>query len=216
MSCIQNRKPAATALALSLALALGACGGIAENRSLYSQKQPVVERTNFTLDLATVQDGLAIPEQQRLDEWFDTIGLKFGDRVAIDDPSMSAATRDAVARIAARRGILLADAAPTTNGFISPGHTRVVVTRSTASVPGCPDWSAKSDINYANGVYPNYGCAINSNLAAMVANPEDLIKGQEGTGETLVATSTKAIETYRTAQPTGAGGLAEVSASEGK
>lgn len=214
MPCNQTRKPAA-ALALSLALTLGACGGIAENRTLYSQKQPVVERTNYTLDLATSEDGLAVAEQQRLTEWFETIDLKYGDRLSIDDPAMGAATRDAVARIAGRHGILLADGAPTTAGFITPGQARVVVTRSTASVPGCPDWSAKSDINYANAIYPNYGCAINSNLAAMVANPEDLIKGQEGTGETVVATSTKAIESYRTIAPSGSKGLTDVSASEG-
>ena len=214
MPCNQTRKPAA-ALALSLALTLGACGGIAENRTLYSQKQPVVERTNYTLDLATSEDGLAVAEQQRLTEWFETIDLKYGDRLSIDDPAMGAATRDAVARIAGRHGILLAEGAPTTAGFITPGRARVVVTRSTASVPGCPDWSAKSDINYANAIYPNYGCAINSNLAAMVANPEDLIKGQEGTGETVVATSTKAIESYRTIAPSGSKGLTDVSASEG-
>ena len=216
MSRNHTRKPAATALALSLALALGACGGVSENRTLYSQKQPVVERTNFTLDLATEQDGLAIPEQQRLAEWFETIDLKYGDRVSIDDPVMSAATRDAVSRFAGRHGILLTEGAPTTVGYITPGRARVVVTRSTASVPGCPDWSAKSDINYNNAMHSNYGCAINSNLAAMVANPEDLIKGQEGTGETIVATSSKAIDTYRDMPPTGADGLAEVSASEGK
>ena len=214
MPCNQTRKPAAV-LALSLALTLGACGGIAENRTLYSQKQPVVERTNYTLDLATSEDGLAVAEQQRLTEWFETIDLKYGDRLSIDDPAMGAATRDAVARIAGRHGILLAEGAPTTAGFITPGQARVVVTRSTASVPGCPDWSAKSDINYANAIYPNYGCAINSNLAAMVANPEDLIKGQEGTGETVVATSTKAIESYRTIAPSGSKGLTDVSASEG-
>ena len=210
----QTRKPAA-ALALSLALTLGACSGVAENRTLYSQKQPVVERTNYTLDLAASADGLSVAEQQRLAEWFETIDLKYGDRVAIDDPTMGAATRDAVASLAGRHGILLADGAPTTAGFVAPGQARIVVTRSTASVPGCPDWSAKSDINYNNAMYPNYGCAINSNLAAMVANPEDLIKGQEGTGETVVATSTKAIESYRTIAPTGSKGLTDVSASEG-
>ena len=210
----QTRKPAA-ALALSLALTLGACSGVAENRTLYSQKQPVVERTNYTLDLAASADGLSVAEQQRLAEWFETIDLKYGDRVAIDDPTMGAATRDAVASLAGRHGILLADGAPTTAGFVAPGQARIVVTRSTASVPGCPDWSAKSDINYNNAMYPNYGCAINSNLAAMVANPEDLIKGQEGTGETVVATSTKAIESYRTIAPSGSKGLTDVSASEG-
>ena len=215
MSLNQTRKPAAAALALSLALALGACGGIAENRTLYSQKQPVVERTNYTLDLQTGGDGLSPIEQQRLAEWFETIDLRYGDRVAIDDPAMGPATRDAIASLVGRHGLLLAEGAPTTEGFIAPGSARVVVTRSSASVPGCPDWSAKSDINYANGLYPNYGCAINSNLAAMVANPEDLIKGQEGTGETVVATSTKAIDSYRSAPPTGEQGLSEVTATEG-
>ena len=53
-------------------------------------------------------------------------------------------------------------------------------------------------------------------LAAMVANPEDLITGQKGTGETVVSTSTKAIKAYRDLAPTGAtGGLAEVNTQEG-
>jgi pilus assembly protein CpaD len=64
-------------------------------------------------------------------------------------------------------------------------------------------------MNYNNGTSPNYGCATNSNLAAMIANPEDLIEGQKGTGETVIMSSSKAIETYRDAAPTGAGGLSE-------
>jgi pilus assembly protein CpaD len=74
-------------------------------------------------------------------------------------------------------------------------------------VPGCPDWSAKSGINYNNATYPNYGCAVNSNLAAMVADAEDLIQGKQGTGETVVLTSTKAIDSYREKEPTGTAGL---------
>ena len=49
----------------------------------------------------------------------------------------------------------------------------------------------------------------------MVANPEDLISGQKGTGETVVTTSTKAIQAYREQPPTGAAGLDEVSSREG-
>ncbi len=45
----------------------------------------------------------------------------------------------------------------------------------------------------------------------MVANPEHLLQGAKGTGETTVMSSTKAIETYRDAPPTGAGGLPAVS-----
>lgn len=210
-----NRKLAtAIAMSLGLSLSLSACGGMPTNTSLNSTKQPVVERTNYTLDVRASGGGLTVPEQQRLAGWFDAMGLRYGDRVSIDDPSMSAATRDAVAQLAGRHGILVSDGAPVTPGYVTPGTVRVVLTRSTAHVPGCPDWSAKSDMNYNNATSPGYGCAINSNLAAMVANPEDLIRGQGSNGQTVVATSNKAIGSYRNQKPTGEGGLKQTASNE--
>lgn len=203
----------AGAVALTLGLSLTACGGMPQNRSLYSTKQPVVERTNFTFDVATGYDGLSIPEQQRLAGWFDAMDLRYGDRVAIDDPQSNGATRASIAQLAARHGILLADGAPVTTGAVPMGTTRVVITRSSAHVPGCPDWSAKSDTNYNNATSPGYGCANNSNLAAMVANPEDLIGGQNSAGTTTIMSSNKAIETYRKKATTGAGELKATSSS---
>lgn len=212
---MSNNRRFAGALALSLGLALAACGGMPENRSLYSTKQPVVDRTSYTLDVAAGPGGLSIPEQQRLAGWFEAMKLGYGDRVSIEDPMASGATRDDIAALAARHGILVSDGAPVTAGFVEPGRVRVVITRSTASVPGCPDWSITSDMNYTNGTYPGYGCAINGNLAAMVANPEDLITGQAGTGETVVMSSTKAIDTYREQKPTGTGGLKQADTGGG-
>lgn len=208
-------KPAAKALALAMGMSLAACASApSENRTLYSIKQPVVERSNFSLDLNAGSSGLAIPEQGRLDAWFESIDLGYGDRVSIDDPLNSVATRDAVAEVAARHGILLSEGAPVTEGLLQPGAVRIIVTRSDASVPGCPDWNGRANHNYNNGLHDGYGCAINGNLAAMVANPEDLINGQEGTGETVIMTSTKAIETYRDTAPTGSAGLTQVSSDE--
>ena len=203
------KRKLAGALALTLASTLAACNapGALDNHSLYSVKQPVVARTSYTMDVATTYDGLSVPEQQRLSGWFDSMDLRYGDRVSIEDPLVSGATREAVARIAARHGLLLADGAPVTEGFLQPGTARVVITRTTASVPGCPDWGKRNDANYANATSPGYGCAVNGNLAAMVANPEDLLHGQQGTGETVIMSSTKAIETYRGKANTGAGEL---------
>ena len=215
MRTINTRKLAAP-LAVSLALAVGACGSSnMSNRTLYSVKQPVVERSNFVLDLATSPDGLPVSEQQRLAGWFDSMDLRFGDRVAVDDAMASYAVREDVAAIAGRYGILLAEGTPVTAGQVGPGQARVVITRSVASVPDCPDWSHTAEGNELNATNPNYGCATNSNLAAMIANPEDLIRGQQGTGETVVTTSTKAIKAYRAQEPSGAGGLPEVKTSEG-
>lgn len=191
-----NRKLAG-AVALSLGMALTACGGMPQNRSLYSVKQPVVSRSSVALDVTTSADGLSIPEQRRVAAWFQAMDLRYGDRVSVEDPSGSGATKNDVAKLAGRYGLLLADSTPAAAMALTPGQARIVITRSTATVPGCPDWSAKSDATLSNGMTPNHGCATNANLAAMVANPEDLIKGQEGSPDTYVNTSTKAITVYQ-------------------
>jgi pilus assembly protein CpaD len=209
---IRSNSASAAAIALSLGLALSACAGdMPNNRTLYSVKQPVVERNNYTLDLAAGPGGVTVPEQQRLAAWFEAMDLRYGDRVAVDGAIASDAVHEDVAAIASRYGLLLSEGAPVTTGYVDPGMVRVVVTRSRAHVPGCPDWTDKSATTLDNGTADGFGCAVNSNLAAMVADPQHLLHGAEGTGETVVMSSTKAIETYREAEPTGKAGLPEVS-----
>ena len=205
----------ALAPALTLTLAVG-LSGCATNRGLESLNQPVVSRANYTLDVASYGGGLPLPEQRRLAGWFDTLDLRYGDRIAVDDPGASGATREAVAAIAARYGLLVGQDAPVTTGQIAPGTVRIVVTRSSATVPNCPNWSAKSDTNLNNATYSNYGCAVNSNLASMVADPEHLLHGAKGTGETVVMSASKAIDSYRVAPPTGEKGLKQSSTEGGK
>jgi pilus assembly protein CpaD len=209
------RRNTAAALALSLGLALSACNQAPVNSSLNSVKQPVIDRHNFTLDVNTGANGLSIPEQQRLSAWFDSLNLKYGDRIALDGAAGNDAAREDVAALAGRRGLLLADGAPVTEGFVQPGSIRVVVTRTTAAVPGCPDWQDHFASNLENGVDDGYGCAVNTNIAAMVADPEHLLHGAQGSGETVVMSSTKAIESYREQKVTGADGLPQVSTQSG-
>jgi pilus assembly protein CpaD len=208
-----TRKALASAVTVSLALALGGCGGMAGNRSLESVRQPVVERTNYVLDLNSGPGGLSLPEQRRLSGWFEAMKLRYGDRITIDDPLKSGSNRAAVEAVAGRFGLLVGDQAPVTSGMVNAGTVRVIVTRASAQVPGCPDWSAKSDTNLANATSPGFGCATNGNLAAMVADPEHLLHGADGTGSTTVMSSTKAIESYRDAKPTGESGLKQQSSS---
>lgn len=200
-------RTAGTAAALSMIVLLGGCAGLTakNNNTLESIHQPVVERTNYTLDVATGSGGISLPEQRRLAGWFDAMDLRYGDRIAIDDPLASSNTRAAVEAIAARYGILLSEGAPVTAGYVNPGTIRIIVTRSTASVPGCSDWSKNTEFSLMNETSTNFGCAVNGNLAAMVANPEDLVRGANATGQTSVMSSNKAIEAYRSTAPTGAG-----------
>ena len=207
-------RAAGAALALSLGLALAGCGGMPGNRSLDSLHQPVIQRANYTLDVTTGPGGLSFSEQRRLAGWFDAMDLRYGDRVTIDDPLQSCASRAVVESLVSRYGLLVGGDAPVTPGYVNAGTVRVVVSRSKATVPGCPDWSANSDVNLANATSSNYGCSINGNLAAMVANPEHLIQGDGSTSSTVVMSSTKAIDTYREAKPTGQQGLKDSTTSE--
>jgi pilus assembly protein CpaD len=212
---IRMNRTAGAAIALSLGLVLSACttnGTVPElNRSLDSVRQPVVDQQTYALDLAATSSGLPVSEQRRLADWFESMNLRYGDRIGIDDAMASAGVRGDVAKIAGRYGLLIGDGAPVTQGFIDPGKVRVVVTRSRAYVPGCPDWSEHVTEYGNNTTAPGFGCAINGNLAAMIADPQQLLHGAAGTGDTVIMSSTKAIQTYREAKPTGAEGLPEVS-----
>lgn len=185
-------------IAASLAFALAGCGSIGENSSLYSVNQPVVTRTNFAIDLNIDSNGISPAEKTRVTEWFEALNLGYGDRVALDfgGSYQSAAAKDDVAALAAERGMLLVKTAPVTQGQVYPGTVRVVVTRSEASVPNCPNWKNGSDTNFNSQTHPNYGCAVNSNLAAMVADPEDLISGKEAEADKN-GSGNSAINTYR-------------------
>lgn len=191
-----------TTLALVAALALGACGPV--NRGLESTNQPVVQRTDYVFDVSG--GGLNGLERQRLIEWFDALHLGYGDRVSIDSHMGDDGSREAIAAVAARYGVLLSDTAPVTQGSDQLGGVRVIVSRSTASVPNCPNWSRASQPEFAASTMSNFGCATNSNLAAMIADPADLIHGRDGGGNDPV-TINRAIKSYRDAKNTGDAGL---------
>jgi pilus assembly protein CpaD len=210
-----KRNPCALAAAIALSIGLSACTSPkTANRSLDSVNQPVIEHHNMTLDVATSSAGLPIGERRRLNDWFETMNLRYGDRIALDGP-VAGAARDDVAAIAGHYGLLLSGGAPVTPGPIEPGTIRVVVTRSTASVPNCPNWSGQFNSTLGNNTSPGYGCTINGNLAAMIADPDHLLHGATGTGETVIMSSTKAIQTYRDAPPSGTKGLAATSSKGG-
>jgi pilus assembly protein CpaD len=55
----------------------------------------------------------------------------------------------------------------------------------------------KAQPNSQNRTMSNFGCAANANIAAMVANPQDLVHGREGPAAIDAATGAKAIAMYR-------------------
>ena len=196
------------ALVAALALALAGCGGLPRNATLYSPHMPEVSHTSLTLDLPASADGLALAQRQRLAAWFTAADLRYGDQLTVADPLERQTTRDAVADVAASFGIAQIRSGPGqaanewSAGAVAAGTLRVTLTRAHAHVPHCPDWSGNAASNPANATSTNHGCATYSNLAAMVANPDDLLRGATATGHTELLSAEKAIAAWRAAPPT--------------
>ena len=201
---------------LALAAALSACGPNSETNPLNGVSAvnvPVVSRADYAFDAAAPDGSLASGESARLDAWFRSLQLGYGDAIYVDGSSDAA--RDDVARVAGQYGLLISPGAPITQGEIPGGSVRIVVSRTQASVPNCPNWSVPSQPNFGNASMSNMGCGVNSNLAAMIANPQDLVSGREGSGVGDSSTATKAVQSYRKAPPTGTEGLKDISTKKG-
>ncbi len=183
-------------------------------RGMAAVNVPVVTRSDFAMDVAAPDGTLPASEEARLDGWFRGLGLGYGDTIFVDG-DYSGSARAEVARIAGRYGLMVNAGAPVTAGAIQPGTVRVVVSRTRAQVPGCPNWDRPAAPDYDNQQTPNFGCAVNGNLTAMVADPQDLIYGREGGSVVDAATASKAVNAYRSAAPTGNKGLQEINTKKG-
>lgn len=184
-------------------------------RGLLPVNVPVVQRADYVVDLSAPGGSLSPGEAQRLHGWFNGLGLSYGDVIYVDGANAEAA-RSEIAQVAGSYGLLVNSGTPVTPGALADGAVRVVVSRNRATVPNCPNWSRPAQPNYNNQSYSNFGCGVNANLAAMVADPQDLVRGREGNGVVDAQTSNKALTSYRSAAPTGNGGLKSVNTKEAK
>lgn len=85
------------------------------------------------------------------------------------------------------------------NRTLEPAH-QPVVRDGVASVPGCPDWSDARN-NAGEATAANFGCATASNLAAMLADPLDLVRGRTDPG-TDANYANRAVKAWRETAPT--------------
>lgn len=60
---------------------------------------------------------------------------------------------------------------------------QLTVSRYIIIPPNCPDWSKPNTFDYKNVSQANWACADQYNLALMVANPRDLVRGRAPDGQ---------------------------------
>lgn len=197
-------------------LLLAACATGPSNPTVMSVKVPQVTSTQFAYDLRFDPQGrLDAPQSRALGEYLESIGIGYGDRIALDDgvPAGRATRRASVAQVASRFGLMIAEDAPVTAGAVPPGVTRIVITRSTAEVPNCPDWSRTANYDGQFSTMSNFGCSVNGNFAAMIADPNDLVAGKPYEGVDGHTTQ-KAVKNFRDRAPTGTAKVASPGAAK--
>ncbi len=187
---------------VALTVMLAACNAPDNVESgLSATHVPVVSQTSYVFDAAAPGGALAQDEAARLDNWFESLGLGYGDSIYVEGSDGPA--RGQVAAVAGQYGLLVSEGAPVTQGALVPGSVRVIVSRAEANVPGCPDWNRPSQPDFNNKTSVNYGCGVNGALAMQVANAQDLVHGRAGASAGDGATAAKAINMYRSWPLTG-------------
>ncbi len=200
---------------IALASSLAACNTPdLPDKGVAAVNVPVVTTADYVFDAAAPDGALAPGETDRLNGWFQGLGLGYGDLIYVDGAYADAA-RGQVAAVAGQYGMVVSAGAPVTTGAVQPGAVRVIVSRRRANVPYCPNWSVPSQPNFDNRNMSNFGCGVNSNIAAMVADPEDLIHGRDGTATVDVDAAAKAVILYRSTPPSGSKGLQNVNTKQG-
>jgi pilus assembly protein CpaD len=89
-------------------------------------------------------------------------------------------------------------------GNNSPGPSddiRITFIRYVAESPACGDWSANLGFTASNTRPPNFGCATQHNIAAMVADPRDLV-APDTSGQTDAQRRLTVLDRYRKGQTT--------------
>lgn len=182
-------------LPLAAALALAGCGGFnGADEASYdaSHTHPISVLPDVpTLMIATHAGGGLTGEDRRAVAAFAAAYKERGHGpLTVSAPSGSANTATAmntlveVRDLLAEKGVPSADIGYTPYRASSAGADAPIVLsykRYVASASPCGDWSTDYAYDPNNGTPPNFGCATQNNLAAMLADPVDLVTPRDMT-----------------------------------
>ncbi len=202
-------KPALIILAMAgLSACASVDGNLETTRGWLSASSPKgleVDRAQHrhTIYFDTDRDHIRPDQRDRLLAFIQAVKPTSQDRIKLEGHAderandiynleLASRRNNAVARILVEYG--LRQRQVQTNAFgelvpASPGsheqawsqnrRVEIVLERYVVTPPPCPDWSRRSGHDYSNQPHSNFGCATETNLGLMIANPRDLVKGRK-------------------------------------
>ncbi len=196
--------PALLALVSGALLGLAACAPPTSYWSASEQppRQNRVEyiRLTHAVAFAPGRSTLAPDETDRLEDFLHRQKVGYGDKVTLivsgDSSRIDLARRKALTRLLHHAGLYDVAVRSAKAPAVFADQATLVVGRYVVTPPPCPDWSKPSDSDVTNTSSSNLGCANTVNLGMMVADPGDLVHGEE-MGPANGAQSTLGIVRYR-------------------
>jgi len=166
-------------LALGLALLVGACAPVTTYTDAEAPKRIRLDSSTAQFDVRFAPGGAALApsEMARLQHLAASGAIGPSDRVivaAAGSPALASQRTASVAAVLLHYGVVV-NAAPI--GQVPANHASIEVTRTLVTLPPCPNWSKPSYSDFGNQPSSNFGCANETNLGMMVANPADLASG---------------------------------------
>ncbi len=179
-----------TLAALGLAaLSLGAC---ATGEEVVERTMPVSVRYPITVEPRVAElrvapdasaQGLGEADRARLAAFISEFAGNFDGKIAVATPDgtsnmrLAGKTATDVIRVLEGMGVprnrIALGSYPA--GGDPSGSVVVSYVRYVAAAPQCGDWSENLGYSPDNTKSPNFGCAYQRNLAAMIADPRDLL-----------------------------------------
>jgi pilus assembly protein CpaD len=209
-----------TRMPLSIVLLAGlALTGCATGEDIVARTMPVSERHPILVEPEVVElrlvpsegeQGLSLADQARLSAFVSEFMAKSDADLQIAVPDGALNARLAVKAAGDARQVVEGMGMPSSRVTLgaypatpSDGDAPIVVTYVAyrAKAPECGNWSENIGYNPDNQATPNYGCAMQRNIAAVVADPRDLIEPRPETPADAARRAT-VLEKYRRGEST--------------
>ncbi len=159
-----------------------------------SQRHPIIvtqQPTTLSIKVARGSYGMSPHQRAQVVSFLERYrGIAEGNsRLVIEAPSGSsnevaamqavAEIRSLMSEIGFKQSDVNIEAVQSAGDASAP--IRISYLRYVAEGPQCGKWPTNLSSTYDNTVYPNMGCATQANLAAMIANPADLVAPRAST-----------------------------------
>lgn len=208
---LRARRMPALAATLAALFALAACDTpFPETQNDFvpvssSDRFPIeVAKGPVKFDVPTGKTALNAQQRDTIVRFAQQAKSNYASTINVRRPSgggRGAAVASAIKRILIKQGVPDSMIAQSTYSGDAQSPVIVSYIRTWAVTQECGNWDEDLAVTFSNSGYSNFGCAVQNNVAAMVANPNDLVMPRTETPSDPTRRST-VFDKYREGVPT--------------